>query len=111
ARRVPGLAKLSKFRYDVVTALSCSAPGDCAVAGAYATDYGTLEDDGFGQAFVATELHGTWHPAVAIKAGTGKPAHVAALACPAASACTLVGVNYFTDHQQAFVLTQIPTHR
>ena len=104
--RVPGIAALSKFRYDVVTALSCSAPGDCALAGAYATGYDTTDDTGFGQAFVATELHGTWYPAIAVKAPTGEPAHVAAVACPAAGKCTAVGSNYIPSHEQAFVLDQ-----
>jgi hypothetical protein len=108
ARRVPGIAALSKSRYDVVTALSCSAPGDCVIAGAYAVGERPTEDTGFGQAFVATELHGRWHPAIAIKAQAGVPAQVAAVACPAASRCTAVGASFFPSDQQAFVLDQTP---
>jgi hypothetical protein len=109
ARRVPGIAALSKSRYDVVTALSCSSPGDCVIAGAYAVGEGPADDTGVGQAFAATELHGRWHPAIAVRAPSGEPAQVAAVACPAASRCTAVGASFFPGHQQAFVLDQAPS--
>ncbi len=105
-RRVTGLARLSKFRYDVVTALSCSAPGDCAIAGAYATDVNTPDDLGTGQAYVATERHGAWSPAIAVRSAAGDAGHVAAVDCPASGRCTAVGASFFPSHQEAFVLDQ-----
>jgi hypothetical protein len=64
---VPGLAALDKFGYTVITSVSCSSARNCAIGGAYSTS-SYMPDPGAGpsNAFVASELHGTWHKALTI---------------------------------------------
>jgi hypothetical protein len=74
------------------TAVSCAAPGDCAVAGTYTA---TLPDSSRReQAFVADEAGGTWQlaqPAPGVPAFNARNAAVTALSCRAPGDCALAG--------------------
>jgi len=73
----------------LITAISCTSPGDCTAAGASFTP--TLP-----RMFVVTETAGTWHPAAALR-GTiaiGYPADstgITALSCAAPGQCAALG--------------------
>ncbi len=108
AEPVPGLAALDVGESATLGIVSCEAPGDCAAGGQYESDlYGDT------QAFVVTEVNGTWGTAQEVP-GTGALngggyAAVDSLSCPPAStdACTAVGF-YTTadDYAQPFITDQ-----
>jgi hypothetical protein len=63
AQQIPGIGAISKYGYAEVTALSCAAPGNCAAGGNYTTILGPPDGSGPGQAFVVSQVNGTWHRA------------------------------------------------
>jgi hypothetical protein len=86
---VAGLARLDGTRPSQVNAVSCAAPGTCAIGGSY------TDGRGHRQAFVATEVGGVWHGAVEVP-GTSAlnakgSAEVDAVDCPAPGNCTAAG--------------------
>jgi hypothetical protein len=94
-----GLTATSSFP----TALSCGAPGDCAVVGSYSDDPGRVRE----QVFVASEVQGKWGSPQPIP-GTAKLnkfmfARVNGLACAATGSCVAVGfVIDSTGNRRAF---------
>jgi hypothetical protein len=60
AVRIPGIAALSKNGYAIVTSVSCPTPGNCAVAGSFATSSYNPDGSGPGQVFVTSEVDGRW---------------------------------------------------
>jgi hypothetical protein len=108
---VPGVAALSKFGYALVTAVSCSAPRNCAAGGAYSTST-YMPDPGSGpsQAFIASEINGTWHTArdVSTALGNAGPAQITAVSCPLVAQCSAVGAYWINYQEQlAFVISQV----
>jgi hypothetical protein len=87
AKPVPGI-KITPGNGAVVSAVSCWAPGNCT-AGGYLSSYGieNPQDVSDGQAFIATEVNGTWHAAKRI---TGM-ASITLLSCQAAGRCVAAG--------------------
>src|SRR5262252_825677 len=63
AIEVPGTAALNQGDYGSVTSMSCTSPGNCSAGGHYSSG-------SFPRAFVANEVNGTWHIAIAVP-GTG----------------------------------------
>jgi hypothetical protein len=100
AREVPGTAALNKFSANALS-VSCASAGNCAVGGFY-------EEAGQdSEAFIASEVHGTWHPAAPVRGTVGAGAAVASVSCAVAGDCVAGG--YFTDRagsEQAFVAGQ-----
>jgi hypothetical protein len=118
AQRIPGIGGISKYGYAVLTALSCAAPGNCAIGGNYSTTDFPDVTGGPGQAFVVSQVNGIWHRAQTVTAALnnsgpykGGAAQVTSMACPAAGRCT-AGGYYFTETggalQYAFVVDQRP---
>jgi hypothetical protein len=99
AELVPGLASLDFGSGAVVSAASCSSPGNCMVGGTY------LDANNAPQAFLATETGGTWSNAIevpgtaALNAGGGMQddfgdvfgAQVQTASCLTDGNCTIVG--------------------
>jgi hypothetical protein len=61
---VPGLAALHSADSEAYS-VSCGAPGDCSAAGFY------IHDNGYHEAFVASEVHGTWQNAIEVPGTSG----------------------------------------
>ena len=105
AEEVPGTAGLNLGGNGEVLAVSCGSPGNCSAGGLY-TDSGENQ-----QAFLASEVHGTWSDAVKVP-GTARlnqsgDAQLSALSCSSAGNCG--GGGYYTDgsgNGQAFVISQ-----
>lgn len=97
AREVPGLAALNKFSANAFS-VSCASAGNCAVGGFYEA---AGQDS---EAFVASEVHGTWNRAAPVRGTLGAGADVSSVSCPVAGNCVAGG--FFTDRagrEQAFV--------
>lgn len=95
---VPGLDALDVGSGSIVSAASCSSPGNCSIGGTY------LDGNEAPQAFVATESAGTWGNALEapgtgeLNAGGGAVsldvsvgAQVQTIDCPSDGNCTAVG--------------------
>ncbi len=93
---VPGLSALSPEDVEVVTSISCTGPGDCTAGGAYQStnDTGPSPD----QAYVVSEVNGTWGNAEAVPGtvalNTGLGAATTAASCSSLGNCVAVG--YYT---------------
>lgn len=110
AQPVPGLGKLSRAGFSLVSAVSCAAPGRCEIAGAYTTsDYNPDGLSGPDQVFVDGEIDGSWDvPAdVTSVLGNDGTALITSLSCPAVGMCTAVGYYFRKDQQRAFVMSQV----
>src|ERR1700722_16265992 len=87
ARPLPGLAKLSGGRFNSIGAVSCAAPGDCAVTGAYG--------QGHGRVFVDSQVAGIWGTPEDVPGlsalDQGEAAALPALSCGAAGNCAAGG--------------------
>jgi hypothetical protein len=105
AREVPGTAALNSGGQAVVSSVSCATAGNCAAGGYY------LDGAGHAQAFVVSEVNGTWHAAIEVP-GTAvlnhKYAQVHSVSCAVAGTCAAGGV--YTDssgHHQAFAVSEV----
>jgi hypothetical protein len=109
AKEIPGTAALNTGGSAVVNSVSCASAGNCAAGGYYTVGRGDL------QAFVVSEVHGTWGPAeevpgtAALNQGGG--AGVNSVSCPSAGNCSAGGFykessagGFFT---QAFVVSEV----
>ena len=105
AIEIPGTGGLNKGGNAAVNSVSCASAGNCAAGGLFTDGSGHI------QAFVASEINGTWHPAIEVP-GTGGlnkggNAAVKSLSCASAGNCAAGGG--YTDgsgHHQAFVASQ-----
>ena len=99
-------AALNTGRFAEVNSVSCASAGNCAAGGSYSNR---------GQAFVVSEVNGTWHAAIEVP-GTaalnqGGDAAVNSVSCAMAGNCAADG--YYTDssrHGHAFVVNERPSH-
>src|SRR6266516_248055 len=106
AQKVPGTATLNKGGNAQVHSVSCRSAGNCS-AGGYYTD-----SSGHTQAFVVSQVNGTWRtarkvPGTAALNQTGN-AEVNSVSCASAGNCSVGG--YYKDgswHYQAFVVSQV----
>ncbi len=109
-RLIPGIGAIPGGGVSIPadTSLSCSSAGDCTAGGEY------LDGKKPGQAWVATETHGTWARARLLPGlaalNTGKYSFIAGLACFSAGNCTAAGIyNSVTGSSnpvRAFVTTE-----
>ena len=105
AMKVPGTATLNRGGNANVTSVSCASPGNCGAGGIYRD--GTRHF----QAFVVSQVSGTWHTAIEVP-GTaalnqGGDASITSVSCASAGNCSAGG--FYKDssgHQQAFVVSQ-----
>jgi hypothetical protein len=101
AKEVPGTAALNTGS-AAVNSVSCGSAGNCSAGGGYRSAAGPF------QAFVANEVNGAWHTALAVPGtvsiGSGPGSAVSSVSCTAAGYCGAGG--YYEDTsggQQAFV--------
>ena len=108
AQEVPGTAALNKDGIAWVNSVSCGSAGNCSVGGFY------RDAANHDQAFVASEVSGTWHRAIevpgtaALNQGSYANAEVTSVSCRSAGRCTIGG--YYTDSSgdsQAFVASEV----
>jgi hypothetical protein len=105
AVEVPGTAALNAGGYAKIASLSCASVGNCAAGGLY------LDHSGQGQAFVVSEMNGSWGTAEEVP-GSGAlnaagPAGVETVSCASAGNCA-AGGSYSdnSSHGQAFVVME-----
>ncbi len=105
AAQVPGTAALDRGQTAYVTSVSCKSAGNCSAGGTYRDKSKHL------QAFVATEVRGTWRAAIEVpgigRLNKGGSASVTSVSCASAKSCSAGGT--YTDkskHMQAFVLSK-----
>jgi hypothetical protein len=97
AIEVPGTAALNQGDYGSVTSISCTSPGNCSAGGHYS-------GGSFPRAFVANEVNGTWHTAIALP-GTGTSnSNVYSVSCASAGNCSAGG---YSGAGQAFVVNEV----
>jgi hypothetical protein len=109
AIEVPGSGMLNAGGYARVDSVSCASAGNCAAGGFY-TDLG---NPGHFQAFVVSEINGTWRKAIEVPGSgalnAGGAAGVNSVSCASAGNCAAGGFYTDTDgfgHQQAFVVSE-----
>jgi hypothetical protein len=110
AIKVPGTVAVDQYSVGGVGAVSCPAPGNCSAGGTFRSPRDPL---GHEDAFVVSEVNGTWHTAIAVPglatlshAGT---AHFYALSCGAVANCSAGGIYDFADNsanEQAFLVSE-----
>jgi hypothetical protein len=105
AREVPGLAALNQGGFAGVLSMSCARAGTCSAGGDY------TDSSGQTQAFVVSQVNGTWGKAEEVPGSAALNqdgyALVTSVSCARAGSCAAGG--WYTDSsggQQAFVVTQ-----
>ena len=105
AIQVPGTRALNRGG-DAGIIVSCGSAGNCGAGGAYTDSTGIN-----GQAFVASQVNGTWHTAIEVP-GTaalnqGGDAGISSVSCASAGKCS-AGGSYVdsSGHSQAFVVSE-----
>jgi len=106
AEAVPGLAALSQGRNATLESVSCGSAGNCAASGSYFPNRHSQ------QAFVVSEVKGTWGKAEAVPGlaalNQGRSAAIRSVSCGSAGNCSAGGI--YTDgsgHGQAFVVHEV----
>lgn len=98
---VPGTAALNQHGDASVDALSCASAGNCTAGGYYMTPASSL------QAFVVSEVNGTWHTAITVRRTAAFKraaiAEITSVSCASAGNCTAGGIGY----GQAFVVSEV----
>jgi D-alanine-D-alanine ligase-like ATP-grasp enzyme len=106
AEEVPGIAALGKGNGGLVNSVSCASAGNCSAGGDY------RDGSGHEQAFVVTQVHGTWGKAEEVP-GTatlnhGGNADIASVSCTSAETCGAGGAYTVSSHvAQPFVVSQV----
>jgi hypothetical protein len=105
AKEVPGTAALNAGRVAAIKSVSCGSAGNCSAGGGY------LDSSGHSQAFVVSQVNGTWGTASEVPGtaalNTGNDA-INSVSCGSAGNCSAGG--YYKDssgHRQAFVASQV----
>jgi hypothetical protein len=97
AIEVPGTAALNQGGFAGLTfSVSCASAGNCSGGGQY------TDSSGQGQAFVVSQVNGTWDTAIKVS-GTAGGAAVWSVSCATAGNCSAGG----TSNAQAFVVSQV----
>jgi len=106
AIEVPGTAALNAGGNASVYSVSCASAGNCAAGGYY------KDRSANSQAFVASEVNGTWKTAIKVPGtaalNAGGEATVYSVSCPSAGNCAAGG--YYKDisgNYQAFVASEV----
>jgi hypothetical protein len=106
AIEVPGTAALNQGGEAEVVSVSCGAAGNCSAGGLYLNSFGRQ------QAFVVSQVNGTWHTAIEVPGITalnrGRAAEVTSVSCGAAGNCS-AGGDYLdrSGNFQVFVVNQV----
>jgi hypothetical protein len=105
AQPIPGTVALNTGQDANVTALSCPTPGNCGAGGYYA------DASGHWQAFVVSEVNGTWGTAIEVP-GTAalnhRDASINSVSCASPGNCSAGG--YYSQNSrlvQAFAVSEI----
>ena len=105
AKEVPGIAALNTGGFADIYSASCASAGNCSAGGFY------IDSSGHNQAFVVSQVNGTWHTAIEVP-GTaalnqGGFAEIRSVSCATAGNCS-AGGNYKDSSGliQAFVVSQ-----
>src|SRR5215472_6304652 len=104
ARKMPGTAALDQGLPAEALSVSCASPGNCAAGGSYS------DSSGNAQAFVASEVNGTWHAAIDVPGAILNQggAQVSSLSCASAGNCAAGGFYYDSSGAvQAFVASEV----
>jgi len=107
AIQVPGMAALNTSGGAEVTSVSCTSAGNCGAGGFYG-------DSSSSQAFVVSEVNGTWGEAIQVPGtaivGSGRGAHLSSVSCSSAGNCVAGGnynVDYFSLTYVSFLVTEV----
>ena len=110
AIKVPGTVAVDQYSAGGVAAVSCAAPGNCSAGGTFRSPQDPL---GHEDAFVVSEVNGTWHTAIAVpglaRLSQSGSAHFYALSCGAVANCSAGGIYDFADNpanEQAFLVSE-----
>ena len=106
AIEVPGTAALNQGGNATINPLSCASAGNCSAGGDY------RDSSGLGQAFVVSEVNGTWHTAIEVPGiaalNQGDFAEIASVSCASAGNCSAGGTYADSSRQtQALVVSQV----
>ena len=112
AEEVPGTAALNKEGHAQVTSVSCASAGNCVAGGYYAS--GHRANGAYGsQAFVVSEVRGTWRKAEEVP-GTAalnvwNGAGIASVSCASAGNCSAGGyyVGVARNVARAFAVSEV----
>jgi hypothetical protein len=109
AEEVPGTAALDQGDSADLDSVSCASAGNCSAGGDY------TDGSGEQQAFVVSEVSGSWQPAEEVpgtatlnQGNTTPGAGIDSVSCASAGNCGAGG--YYTDssgHRQAFVVAEV----
>ena len=103
AKEVPGTATLSTGLGAAITSVSCASAGNCSAGGSYSSSPG-------GQAFVVSQVGGTWGTAEEVPGtaglNTGDRAAIHSVSCASAGNCSAGGSYQDSGNIQAFVVSQ-----
>jgi hypothetical protein len=106
AQKVPGTATLNKGGNAEVNSVSCGSAGNCSAGGSY-------KDGSWNyQAFVVSQVNGTWHTAIEVPGTAALNVHgdaqVMSLSCASAGNCSAGGQYVDSSWSgQAFVVSQV----
>jgi hypothetical protein len=111
AEEVPGTAALNEGGDAGIDSVSCASAGNCSAGGSYAGH------SGGNQAFVVSQVHGTWRRAEEVpgtaRLNAGANAQVWSVSCASAGNCS-AGGQYASSRKpaplgtsQAFVVTEV----
>lgn len=106
AIEAPGTATLNQGGNAQIATLSCKSPGNCTAGGSYVDSSGRME------AFVVSEVNGTWKPALEVP-GTAALnaaglAQVDSVSCVSAGNCIAGGSYRDTrSNYQAFLVAEV----
>jgi hypothetical protein len=110
AHSVPGLADLNKRGDAEVTAISCTSAGNCGAGGYYEAE-NQRQQPGHQQAFVVSEVHGTWGKAREVPGlgslNTGGDAAIDAVSCTSAGNCSAAGGYATARSASLFVVREV----
>jgi hypothetical protein len=106
AIEVPGAAALNQGGIAGIGSVSCASAGNCSAGGQY------MDSSGRRQAFVVSQVNGTWGTAIEVP-GTAAlnqagNADISSVSCASAGNCSAGGYYWDgSDHFQAFVVSQV----
>jgi hypothetical protein len=117
AKEVPGITTLNTSGNAAITSLACASVGNCSAGGYYASAYDGTTGRYTYQAFVLSQVSGTWHSAKEVPGtatlNAGGNAQITSVSCASAGNCSAGGYyasafngSTGTFTFQAFLLNQ-----
>lgn len=105
AIEVPGTNALNQYGDGGGTSISCKSPGNCSAVGEY------TNSSGHNEAFVVSEVNGTWRTAVEVPGSAalnhGNNGTVDAVSCASPGNCSAVGSMDTAPMGIAFVVNEV----